>query len=66
MLKKIELAVVIFQQRKLQVQSFPLPNIFFKKSIHILHKFFQKIEEGETLPKSFYEPSIYARNERLV
>lgn len=34
--------------------------------IHILHKNFQKIEEKETLPKSFSEAGIHARNENQV
>ena len=34
--------------------------------IHILHKNFQKIEEKKTLPKSFSEAGIHARNENQV
>ena len=34
--------------------------------IHILHKNFQKIEEKKTLPKSFSETGIHARNENQV
>ena len=37
-----------------------------EKMIHILHKNFQKVEEEETLPKSFSEAGIHARTEKLV